>query len=49
MITVSIFMHLDRAFQIYVKKILYLILGPILGVHLILECNFYSNKYANCG
>ena len=29
----------------YHENILYLILGPILGVRLILECDLYSNKY----
>ena len=28
----------------YHEKILYLILGPILGVRLILECHLYSNR-----
>ena len=31
----------------YYEKILYQILGPILGVRLILECDLYSNKYGN--
>ena len=43
--TLSAFMQLWRVFQIMMKKILYLILGPILGVRLILECDLYSNKY----
>ena len=32
----------------YYENILYQILGPILGVCLILECYLYSNKYGNC-
>ena len=48
MVTLIVFMQLWLMFQIIMNKILYLILDPILGVLLILECDLYSNKYGIC-
>ena len=42
MVTLSVFMQLWQVFQIIMKN-LYLLLGPISGMRLILECDLYGN------